>query len=120
MQADRLLGPEVSDVDGNSEKRNDTVSVFNGPPPAILKLGSQEEEVKAVGGWLAERVKGGVLPQEIGLFVRSAAERDRAVAAAKEAGIPFKILDEQWKRSVATWPSALCTSPKGWSSAPWP
>ncbi len=72
MQADRLLGPELSDVDGNSEKRNDTVSVFNGPPPTILKLRSQEEEAKAVGGWLAERVKAGVLPHEIGLFVRSA------------------------------------------------
>ncbi|MGO8940110.1 MAG: UvrD-helicase domain-containing protein, partial [Mycobacterium sp.] len=107
MQADRLLGPEMSDVDGNSEKRNDTVSVFNGPVPTILKLGSQEEEVKAVGRWLAERVKGGVLPQEIGLFVRSAAERDRAVAAAKEAGIPFKILDEHVE--TVSGHLALCT-----------
>ncbi len=31
MQADRLLGPEVSDVDGNTETRRGTVSVFNGP-----------------------------------------------------------------------------------------
>ena len=107
MQADRLLGPEMSDVDGNSEKRNDTVSVFNGPAPTILKLGSQEEEVKAVGGWLAERVKAGVLPHEIGLFVRSAAERDRAVAAAKEAGIPFKILDEHVE--TVSGHLALCT-----------
>ena len=35
MQADRLLGPVVTDVDGNSEDRSDTVSVFNGPPPAV-------------------------------------------------------------------------------------
>ena len=35
MQADRLLGPKVTDVDGNDEDRSDTVSVFNGPPPAI-------------------------------------------------------------------------------------
>jgi superfamily I DNA/RNA helicase len=33
-QADRLLGPEVTDVDGNTDKRSDTVSVFNGPPCA--------------------------------------------------------------------------------------
>ena len=33
MQADRLLGPEVSDVDGNTEERRGTVSVFNGPVP---------------------------------------------------------------------------------------
>ncbi|MDQ3003475.1 MAG: hypothetical protein M3Y08_19730 [Fibrobacterota bacterium] len=31
--ADRLLGPEVSDVDGIGEKRKGTVSVFNGPIP---------------------------------------------------------------------------------------
>ena len=30
MQADRLLGPQVSDVDGNVEDRRGTVSVFNG------------------------------------------------------------------------------------------
>jgi superfamily I DNA/RNA helicase len=107
MQADRLLGPEMSDVDGNTEKRNDTVSVYNGPAPTILKLGSQQEEVKAVGGWLAERVKGGFLPEEIGLFVRSAAEHDRAVAAAKEAGIPFKILDEHVETLAGH--LALCT-----------
>src|SRR5664279_3855074 len=35
MRADRLLGPNVTDIDGNSEDRSDTVSVFNGPPPAI-------------------------------------------------------------------------------------
>ena len=107
MQADRLLGPEMSDVDGNSEKRNDTVSVFNGPAPTILKLGSQQEEVKAIGGWLEERVKGGVLPEEIGLFVRSAAELDRAVAAAKEAAIPFKVLDEHVETLAGH--LALCT-----------
>jgi AAA domain len=31
-QADRLLGPVVADVDGNSDDRTDTVSIFNGPP----------------------------------------------------------------------------------------
>ena len=35
MQADRLLGPEVADVDGNIEDRHGTISVFNGPPPYI-------------------------------------------------------------------------------------
>jgi hypothetical protein len=107
MQADRLLGPELGDVDGNNDKRNDTVSVFNGPPPTVLKLGSQEEESKAVGGWLAERVKAGVLPHEIGLFVRSTAQRDRAIAAATEGGIPFKVLDEHVE--TVSGHLALCT-----------
>ena len=38
MQADRLLAPEVSDADGNTEERGDTVSVFNGPAPNIRRF----------------------------------------------------------------------------------
>src|SRR3989441_4719534 len=45
-QADRLLGPEVSDVDGNTEERSNTVSVFNGPPPAIRVCDNEKHETK--------------------------------------------------------------------------
>src|SRR4029077_9590545 len=41
-QADRLLGPEVSDVDGNKEDRRGAISTFNGPPPDILVLDSPQ------------------------------------------------------------------------------
>ncbi len=54
QQADRLLGPEVADVDGNTENRSDTISVFNGPPPIIRVLKSESEETKSVGAWLGE------------------------------------------------------------------
>ena len=94
QQADRLLGPEVTDVDGNTENRNDTVSVFNGSPPVIRVLKSEREEMEAVGSWLAERSKTGILPHEFGVFVRSAAQLDRAQAAVKASGLPLNILDE--------------------------
>jgi mRNA-degrading endonuclease RelE of RelBE toxin-antitoxin system len=45
-QADRLLGPVVTDVDGNTEDRSDTVSVFNGPPPAVHSVTSEGEEAR--------------------------------------------------------------------------
>jgi superfamily I DNA/RNA helicase len=93
-QADRLLGPAVTDVDGNGENRGDTVSVFNGPPPTIHSLKSEKEEIKTVGSWMAEQAKAGVLPHEIGVFVRSEGQLDRAQAAAKGAGLAFKVLDE--------------------------
>ena len=48
MQADRLLAPELSDVDGNTENRRDTISVFNGPKPDIMILNTPEEEIKTV------------------------------------------------------------------------
>ena len=48
MQADRLLGPELSDVDGNTEERVGTISVFNGPVPTIRVLKSPEDESQMV------------------------------------------------------------------------
>ena len=95
MQADRLLGPTVTDVDGNSEDRTDTVSVFNGPPPIIQVLATEGEEIKTVGNWLAQLMKSGLLPHECGIFVRSPAQLDRARSAVAEAAMPFKVLDER-------------------------
>jgi superfamily I DNA/RNA helicase len=94
QQADRLLGTEITDVDGNSEDRSDTVFVFNGPRPLIRVFADECQEIAAVGAWLSEQSKAGVLPHEFGVFVRSAAQLDRAQAAVKAAGLPFKILDE--------------------------
>jgi len=93
-QADRLLAPEIADVDGNKEIRDGTISVFNGPKPTIKVLDNLEEEIEAVGNWLEERVKEGVPPQEIGLFVRSPAELNRGQAAVKRAGLTDLVLDE--------------------------
>ena len=93
-QADRLLGPAVTDVDDNSENRSDTVSVFNGPLPIIRTFKDESEEIKAVGNWIVEQAKTGVLPHEFGVFVRSEAQLERAQAAVEAAGIPYKILDE--------------------------
>jgi UvrD-like helicase family protein len=93
-QADRLLGPEVSDVDGNKESRKGTISTFNGPRPDIMVLNTPEEEIKAVSRWLVERTNEGIVPHEIGVFVRSAAELDRARAAVETAKLPYKVLDD--------------------------
>jgi len=93
-QADRLLGPSVTDVDGISDDRSDTVSMFNGSPPAIRRLDSEESESQMVANWIKEMVAAGVAPHEIGLFVRSRAELNRATEAALLAGIPYRVLDD--------------------------
>jgi superfamily I DNA/RNA helicase len=94
QQSDRLLGDQAVDVDGNSETRSDTVSVFNGPPPVIQVVRTENDEIEAVGAWLAEQFSAGVLPQEFGVFVRSDAQLERAQAAVTASGLPFKVLDE--------------------------
>jgi len=93
-QADRMLGPEVSDVDGNSESRRGTMSVFNGPEPEIHVMDTVEGEAEMVTRWLMERTAEGVKSNEIGVFVRSEGEMARARTAVEAAGLPIKVLDE--------------------------
>ena len=106
-QADRLLGPELSDVDGNTEERSGTISVFNGPPPTIRVLDSTDGEIAAVGAWLTERNGQGLLPHEMGVFVRSAAELVRARAAAQLAGLEVRVLDDDVETTSGR--VSLCT-----------
>jgi superfamily I DNA/RNA helicase/mRNA-degrading endonuclease RelE of RelBE toxin-antitoxin system len=93
-QADRLLAPQLSDVDGITERRDNTMSTFNGPPPEVVVLDSEATEARRVAEWLAVRIAGGIVPHEIGVFVRSAAQLNRASLAMSKAAVPFKILDE--------------------------
>ncbi len=94
MQADRLLGPEVSDVDGNVADRRGTVSVFNGPAPRVEEFDSIEEECAAVAKWIKDLGNEAFSPHEIGVFVRSDNELERARAAVQNSGLAFKVLDE--------------------------
>ncbi len=93
-QADRLLGPETVDIDGNEENRSDTISVFNGPPPDLHTFKDQQLEINAVKEWLIAQLATGISPNEIGVFVRSVNEMPRAEAAVSAAGLKFKILDD--------------------------
>ncbi len=93
--ADRLLGPELADVDGNVESRRGAMSVFNGPDPTVRVLESLEEEARAVAAWLVQRRDDGVAAEEMGVFVRSATEVNRARAAVERTGLPCRVLDEQ-------------------------
>jgi superfamily I DNA/RNA helicase len=93
-QADRLLDPQIADVDGNVENRKDAVSLFNGPKPDIKMYSSSEKESQGVADWLRQLVADGLQPHEIALFVRSEEQIDRATMAAGLAGIKHRVLDE--------------------------
>jgi superfamily I DNA/RNA helicase/mRNA-degrading endonuclease RelE of RelBE toxin-antitoxin system len=94
-QADKLLEEEIADVDGNAEARRDAISVFNGMPPSIQTFANADAETKAVGEWLAARAAEGIAAHEIGVFVRSALQLERAKAVVAAAGLPYRILDER-------------------------
>jgi hypothetical protein len=106
-QADRLLGAELSDVDGITEKRRGTTSTFNGPPPTIVISATESGETKGAGDWLAARTKEGIAPGELGIFVRSPDQFARAQAALDRAKIPYVVLDERLATNSTT--ASLCT-----------
>lgn len=106
-QADRLLGPEISDVDGITEKRRGTTSTFNGPPPTIFIAATEDDEANCVRDWLAARSEEGVVPGEMGLFVRSAVQFSRARRALELAGVPYTVLDEHLATNSAK--ASLCS-----------
>lgn len=86
-QADRLLDPEISDVDGNTERRTDTISVFNGSQPEIKVCNSEADEIQTVSTRLKQWADEGIRPQEIGVFVRSEKELKRAEEAIQCSGL---------------------------------
>lgn len=106
-QADRLLAPDVSDVDGNTEERRGTISVFNGAPPLVQVFATPEKEIEGASAWINERAKEGVAPREIGVFVRSDAELGRARQALAKAGMPYEVLDANVETSHGH--ASLCT-----------
>ncbi len=93
--ADRLLDPQMADVDGNVETRLGTVSAFNGPEPEIRMFDDPATESVAAGAWLAARAQNGMLPAEIAVFVRSPAQLERAKAAVESAGMAGQVLGQR-------------------------
>jgi superfamily I DNA/RNA helicase len=107
QQADRLLGPEVSDLDGNTESRKGTVSVFNGPAPLIQSYKDEAAEIAAVADWLKALIAVGYAPHEMGVFVRSEAQVHRAIAALQAAALPHRVLDDHVETSHGE--ASVCT-----------
>lgn len=93
-RADQLLPDSISDVDGNSESRLNTISVFQGEPPLIKVFESSDEEAAFVCSQIEAFIAAGYSPHEIGIFVRTSNEYARAISAIKKAEQPHTVLDE--------------------------
>lgn len=94
-QADRLLPREIADVDGNSESRQSTVSVFNGPTPEVREFASNTTEQAGVAAWIRNRIQDGIVPGEIGVFVRTESQLNRCEDAVRAAGLEMALLDSE-------------------------
>ncbi len=86
--------PRCETLDGNTEERRGTISVFNGPEPVIHVENTPAAEAAAAGTWMKERVAEGLKHHEIAVSVRSPAQLDRARQAVAKAGLLAHELDE--------------------------
>ena len=79
--ADRLLGTEAADADGNSERRDGTVSVFNGAARTsrVLDSARRKSGDAIIVSWLESLARNGVRAAGLEVFVRSAAQLPRAL-----------------------------------------
>ena len=71
QSADRLLPSVLRDVDGIEDERRGTISVFDGPEPAVVVSATQAEEIAAVRAFVESAMSDGIVPTEIGIFVRT-------------------------------------------------
>ena len=68
--------------------------MINAPKPAMQVFDRKEQDVEAAGEWLKARHGEGIVPQEIGVFVRSDKEVVRRAAGIERAGLSFMLLDQ--------------------------
>lgn len=86
-RADRLLPEVLADVDGVSEGRDGTVSLFDGPPPEIRLAADEAAEIRLIAGWVLDLLDDGMSPEEIALIIRDDSLRPRAEAVAAALGL---------------------------------
>ena len=85
--SDKLLPATITESDGNVERRDSVVSLFQGNPPAIIKCTGQDEEISVVSDWLADRLAENTMPDEIAILFRSVHEMDRANLVVNKLGL---------------------------------
>ncbi|AKI02678.1 DNA helicase [Hoeflea sp. IMCC20628] len=85
--ADHLLPENIRDVDGETDDRKGTVSVFDGVEPVVVIAPNWESEKEAAAEFLKRLIAQGILPGEIGIFCRSNEQISRVAEIAHLAGL---------------------------------
>lgn len=92
-KADLLIPTVITDGDNLSEDRSKTISVFSGEPPRIILNDDEDKEQIIVSNWIMEQISKGIVPSEIGVFVRTEQLYKRAVRAIKMSGNTGVVLN---------------------------
>jgi superfamily I DNA/RNA helicase len=103
----------MADVDGLSEDRRRTQSVFNGPSPTVAIFDTEERERSAVAEWILARRREGLAQHEIAVFVRSDAQIGRARAAVEQTQEPWVVLGADMDTNLGSLSIATMHQAKG-------
>jgi len=99
--ADRLLGNVSDDMDGGEEARTGTRSLLRGPEPVLRGYPSFDQELGAGMAQIQSWLHGGLQPDAIGVFARTANRATAACEALNQANLPSRLLSDKDNRDDA-------------------
>jgi hypothetical protein len=93
--AEAILGNEVDDMEGGTERRRTTYSLFAGPEPALCGYRTPTEQYAAVAECIARQCAAGLPPGEIAILAQGRYSLTGAATALTQAGIACQILGRE-------------------------
>lgn len=90
--ADRLLGPNADDLDGDQESRKGTRSLLRGPQPTLQGFDTAQSEVGGAVDWIKARLASGLKADELACFARTSKRIDELRTALTTVGINSHLL----------------------------
>ena len=85
-ESDKLLPVSITESDGNEERRDGVISLFQGEQPSINIFDDANDEIENVVSWLKKRISSEANPDEIAILFRSVFELDRAKKCINKMG----------------------------------
>ena len=85
-ESDKLLPVSITESDGNEERRDGVISLFQGEQPSINIFDDINDEIENVVSWLKKRISSEANPDEIAILFRSVFELDRAKKCINKMG----------------------------------
>jgi mRNA-degrading endonuclease RelE of RelBE toxin-antitoxin system len=85
-ESDKLLPESIIESDGNEERRDGVISLFQGAQPSMEICTNEDDEINQVTTWTTNLINSGINPNEIAILFRSVFELDRAKKIISKLG----------------------------------
>jgi Txe/YoeB family toxin of Txe-Axe toxin-antitoxin module len=92
--ADRLIDPQIDDMDDGAETREGARSILRGPVPTLQGYADPQAEHAAAVAHLQRWLGAGLRPESIAVFARTKRELEALARALVAAGLPHHTLGD--------------------------